>query len=182
MHKQQRWIVGILALALASGGCFGSFSLTRKLYHWNSTVSSDRWVREFVFIVMAWVPVYALGTLGDAILFNSIEFWTGNNPINSMTAQTPQTRRLAHNNAEAVLSLNGHELTIEQFQQGHPAGSVRVTQQGDHSVATDAQGHVLFTAQTLPDGTVLIKDANGKEIKSLSVHGSSETVASLSKP
>ena len=184
MQRQQRVIAGMLALALVSSGCFGTFALTRKLYNWNATVSQDRWVREFVFIVLAWVPVYSLAGLGDAIVFNSIEFWTGENPIETpikKKADAAQLRHIARHDAEAVLSLQGHEMTIEQFQHGRTAGSLHIAQQGDQSIATDAQGRVLFMAQTLPDGSVLIKDADGRLVKSYSLQERDEILASLSK-
>jgi hypothetical protein len=32
------------------------------------------------------LPVYGLCTLGDALIFNSIEFWGGENPIQKASA------------------------------------------------------------------------------------------------
>ena len=65
---------------MTSSGCFGSFSLTNKLYSWNDTVG-DKFVNSLVFWVLVILPVYNISVLADVILFNLIEFWTGNNPI-----------------------------------------------------------------------------------------------------
>lgn len=154
-----------VALGMASAGCFGSFTLTRKLYRWNDQVSQDKWIKEIIFIVLALVPVYELSGLGDAIVFNSIEFWTGNNPIEPKKAGLDRirTKRIARHGEEAVLTQDGDQLIIEQFQQGRRAASVSIRREGDVSVASDRQGTVLFIAQTLPDGRVLIRDAQGRQ-------------------
>lgn len=71
-------LLGFLPFASA---CFGSFNLTRKAYHFNRGVSADKWVRWLVFLVMS--PIYPLAGLVDMLFANSVEFWSGNNPINA---------------------------------------------------------------------------------------------------
>ena len=68
-------------LPLSTTGCFGTFQLTRKVYKFNRDVSPDKWIQELTFLVMVVLPVYGFATFLDAVLFNSIEFWTGNNPV-----------------------------------------------------------------------------------------------------
>jgi hypothetical protein len=48
------------------------------LHTWNREIE-NRWLGEGVFLVLRYVPVYALCTIGDLLLFNSIEFWGGTN-------------------------------------------------------------------------------------------------------
>lgn len=76
-------IVVTLALALSTSlvGCFGSFRATKAVYNFNRSVHPNKWVREGVFLGMVIIPVYGLATLLDAVIVNSIEFWTGRNPI-----------------------------------------------------------------------------------------------------
>jgi len=153
------------AAALLASGCYGPFHLTRKLHTWNGQVG-DKWVNEAMFIVLAWVPVYGLAILGDALIFNSIEFWGGKNPV--AVSGIPQTIRVAQGGAEAVLTRRdaseGGQIVVEQFLHGQPAGSLQIQQQGDLAVARDADGRVLFTAQTLPDGGILISDGDGRRV------------------
>jgi hypothetical protein len=68
-------------LPLATAGCFGNFALTRKVYDYNKDVSSDKWVRWLVFLILNVIPVYGFATMFDALFANSIEFWTGENPV-----------------------------------------------------------------------------------------------------
>ncbi len=60
--------------------CIGSFSLSNKLLAWNKTVGS-KFVNELVFFAFWIVPVYEVSALADIIVLNSIEFWSGSNPV-----------------------------------------------------------------------------------------------------
>lgn len=77
--------IAILILAAflpaATTGCFGSFQLVRKVYQFNREVSPDKWIRELTFLVLVIIPVYGAASFLDAVIFNSVEFWTGNNPV-----------------------------------------------------------------------------------------------------
>lgn len=81
-------------LPLATAGCFGNFSLTRKVYDYNEGVSRDKWSRWLVFLILNFVPVYAFATMFDALFANSVEFWTGENPVTSDGA--PGAERTVH--------------------------------------------------------------------------------------
>ena len=60
--------------------CIGSFRLTNKLLAWNQTIDS-KFVNELVFIAFCIVPVYPISAMADLIVINSIEFWSGENPV-----------------------------------------------------------------------------------------------------
>ncbi|MDR0969794.1 MAG: DUF3332 domain-containing protein [Lentimicrobiaceae bacterium] len=78
--------ISIAVAALALAGCFtftsciGSFGLTKKVLDWNKSVG-DKWVNELVFLALSILPVYEITVFADVIVLNTIEFWTGNNPI-----------------------------------------------------------------------------------------------------
>jgi hypothetical protein len=80
-HKLDRRVLLAGSAALLATGCFGSFKLTDLVYSWNGSVSDNKWVRWLVFLVMVIVPVYGIVLLVDAVVLNSIEFWTGDNPV-----------------------------------------------------------------------------------------------------
>lgn len=81
--RRRRVAVLLLAafLPLVATGCFGRFNLTRKVYDFNRTVSGDKWVRWLFFLGMNVIPVYGFSMFLDAVFGNSVEFWTGRNPI-----------------------------------------------------------------------------------------------------
>lgn len=75
-------IVAALCGSMLSSSCVGSFALTNKLLSWNRQVG-DKFVNEIVFFAFWIVPVYEVSALADVLVINSIEFWSGDNPIAS---------------------------------------------------------------------------------------------------
>ncbi|MFO7660130.1 MAG: DUF3332 domain-containing protein [Candidatus Cloacimonadaceae bacterium] len=71
-------LVSIMLFNLA--GCYGSFTLTRKLYDWNGQVG-DKWINSAIMWVFLIIPVYSAASFIDFFLLNTIEFWTGSNPV-----------------------------------------------------------------------------------------------------
>ena len=69
-----------LASSVLFSSCIGSFGLTNKLLDWNRNIDS-KFVNELVFIAFWIVPVYEISALADILVLNSIEFWSGNNPV-----------------------------------------------------------------------------------------------------
>ena len=172
--------MGWMALVLmVSSGCYGPFNLTRRLYQWNGQIGATKWEREFMFILLAWAPVYGLAVAGDAIVFNSMEFWTGNNPVDPPSDKRrgalPKTKRVVRGKEEAILTYvpkgDGAELLVQRFLEGHPAGSLRIERKDGRTIGTDAEGRVVLSAQTLADGHVAIHDGNGRL---LSLYGSDQ--------
>lgn len=80
MRQAHRLSRIVLVMSVFMGGCYGPFNLTRQLHTWNGQLG-DKYVNELVFLGLAILPVYAGAVIGDAVLFNSIEFWTGRNPV-----------------------------------------------------------------------------------------------------
>lgn len=69
-----------IAGSVLFSSCIGSFGLTNKLLDWNRNIDS-KFVNELVFIAFWIVPVYEISALADVLVLNSIEFWSGNNPV-----------------------------------------------------------------------------------------------------
>lgn len=85
----------LLAVTLASSvmftSCIGSFGLTNKLLDWNRGLDT-KFVNELVFLAFHIVPVYGVCVLADILVLNSIEFWTGDNPVADVgTVKTIET-------------------------------------------------------------------------------------------
>lgn len=73
-------VAATLSLSLVSTSCIGSFSLTNKLLSWNQQVG-NKFVNELVFFAFWVLPVYEISALADILVLNSIEFWSGSNPV-----------------------------------------------------------------------------------------------------
>lgn len=64
--------------------CMGKFALTRNLYAWNEQVS-NKFVNEILFVAFWILPVYEVCGIADLLVLNSIEFWSGDNPMTAST-------------------------------------------------------------------------------------------------
>ena len=81
IKKMMRTIALILALMML-GGCMGHSALTSKVVRWNLETVDSRWGREGVFLGLWVTLVYPVCFILDLFIFNSIEFWSGENAIN----------------------------------------------------------------------------------------------------
>lgn len=70
----------ILSLNGFLSGCVGSNVATSKILQFNLEVVENKYARGGVNVLLA--PVYALTVAVDLLVFNSIEFWTGESPLN----------------------------------------------------------------------------------------------------
>lgn len=75
-------IAGLLLLAcLGTPSCVGPFNAFNGVSSWNSRATDSRFLNELIYIGLWIVPVYQVAAFGDAVIFNSFEFWGGENPI-----------------------------------------------------------------------------------------------------
>jgi hypothetical protein len=70
-----------LALSLLTPACLGPDNLYGGIKNWNAEVSDQDWLNEVIFVGFWIIPVYPFALLGDVVIFNTIEYWTGDNPI-----------------------------------------------------------------------------------------------------
>lgn len=93
----------ILAL-LTLTGCMGRNALGGKVMKWNLEVTEDRWNREWVFLGLWITLVYPICGFLDLLIFNSIEFWTGENNINGQSplvdVPMSEVEKMGFNNIE----------------------------------------------------------------------------------
>lgn len=70
----------LLSGCILFSSCIGSFGLFNKLKDWNQGIG-NKFVNELVFLAFNIIPIYGVAYLADVLVLNSIEFWTGNNPV-----------------------------------------------------------------------------------------------------
>lgn len=75
---------------LFATSCIGPNNAFNSVASWNSKLSDTKWVNELAFLGLNIIPVYPLCLFGDYLVFNSVEFWTGNNWISKPEAFKPQ--------------------------------------------------------------------------------------------
>lgn len=78
----------LLAATLLTSSCVGSFSLFNKLAGWNKEATGNKFLNELIFILIS--PAYAVCTVADVLVLNTIEFWTGSNPVAQRVGTTQE--------------------------------------------------------------------------------------------
>jgi hypothetical protein len=129
-------------LPLATTACFGGFNLTRKVYKFNKDVSGDKWIRWLVFLVLVIVPIYGLSQLLDALLFNSIEFWTGNNPV-TVDAGTTRVVRVPSGETLTMTLREDRSIDVVVLHNNGKVQHVRMVKTDEAIEAWDADGTLL---------------------------------------
>lgn len=105
-----------LLVALVLSGCYGSFSLTSKLHQWNGSVG-NKFVNELVFLAFVIVPVYEVTAFIDAVVLNTIEFWSGSNPM-AMKEGEKEQKVVEINGKQYRLTAQKNKMTVEDLQKG----------------------------------------------------------------
>lgn len=77
--KGIKTMVSLLVAATLMSSCVGSFALFNKLAQWNKHATKSKFINEIIFLVIS--PAYAFCGAADTLVLNSIEFWTGDNPV-----------------------------------------------------------------------------------------------------
>ena len=77
----------LLAGSVLFSSCIGSFSLFNKYASWQKEMTDSKYVNAIVgFFLMPIVGSITL--LADSVIFNTIEFWSGDNPLASNVGKT----------------------------------------------------------------------------------------------
>ena len=74
--------LALLCMVALMTGCLGRSAVGGKVRSFNLSVAENSAVREGLFLGMQVLWVYRIALLLDLFIFNSIEFWTGENWVN----------------------------------------------------------------------------------------------------
>ena len=88
-HRIIATLLSLVMVASFSTACIGRGALGKKLAKWNLEVNEERWNREIIFFGLYMFGVYPLAGVADILVINSIEFWTGTNPISQESSISP---------------------------------------------------------------------------------------------
>ncbi|MBQ9654540.1 MAG: DUF3332 domain-containing protein [Prevotella sp.] len=100
----------LLLGCMATSSCIGSFSLFNKLTSWETHMTDSKFVNAIVGFVINIVAI-PVTLLVDSLVLNTIEFWSGDNPIEANVGKTKQVMG-EDGRYYAVKTLkNGYEVT-----------------------------------------------------------------------
>ena len=85
--------------------------MTNKLLSWNNQIG-EKFVNELVFFAFWILPVYEVSALADILVLNSIEFWSGSNPV------AKGTKVIDGNDGKYLVKCDGKGYTIKSVNDG----------------------------------------------------------------
>jgi hypothetical protein len=133
-------LLAVTSLASLTISCYGSFSLTKKLYKWNGTLG-NKFVGALVFWILIVLPVYEVTLVADYFVLNVIEFWTGNQLVTQgqtkVITKDGVTMELS-SPRPGVLVIKSHDMVMEAHEGG--------------AVIRDTQGNLLAELTPTEDG------------------------------
>lgn len=154
-------LAGAIASILTLSGCLGdsnksgsTFICIRKVHEVNCTITNNKWINEILFIIPGGF-CYGIASFLDTIIFNSIHFWTGDNPLASTTITDA-------NGVEYSLAKTESTLTITNQATGEVA-----TFQYDADTQTwssiDANGNATTLAKLVGNNKAIVYTATGAQ-------------------
>ncbi len=149
----------VIAVSLGTmtlSSCIGSFGLTNTVLDWNKRATDNKFVNELIFIVIS--PAYAVCSVADLFVLNSIEFWTGEKVV----AEVGKTKDVMGKDGRmyAIKTLkNGYEITDPE---GEKSYFVFNKKKKSWSYSKDGDIRELFSFNE--DGSIQACLPNGEKI------------------
>ena len=167
-------VVTLVSLFSVTTACYGSFNLTRSLYKWNGQMRGtkefpDKWMRELLFLPM--MPIYFLAAFGDALIVNSVEFWSGRNPIR-MSREGEDGRLLIVQAGETTVRMrlaeNSNSASVSYAKAGRVVRSGKIVEANGSYDFVDESGRTLYSAELNDAGGIVIVDGECQLIHTIS--------------
>ena len=154
MKKRYLSVALIIALAgsMLSTSCIGSFALTNKVLDWNKSIG-NKFVNEVVFFAFWILPVYEITALADALVLNSIEFWSGDNPM------AKSTKVIEGQDGRYLVDCDGKGYTIKSEIDGSIVRLDFDQEEQTWSATANGETHAILTF--VDDSHVKVPSVNG---------------------
>lgn len=180
----------VLVFSLIGTGCLGRFAAFNKLSEWNQKVTDNKFINEVIFLGLNIIPVYGIALLADAIVINSIEFWTGNNP---MLTQVDHQKVVQSGDVKVVQTFHQDQevkaMVTEYYIQGRLEQKLTLSLRADspefRGTVVTADGKMENFAIQAEDSKLLVTrfGANGDSkmevVEGIALHSLSQKVAGL---
>ena len=161
--------VVLLAGSFLCSSCIGSFSLFNKYEKWQCNMTSNKYVNGIVGLILQPI-VGGVCLFVDAVVLNTIEFWTGSNP---MALNKVQTVKGQDGRYYAVKTLkNGYEVKapngeITLFTHDSKTESWSITQNGvtKEIIRFNVDGTIQATLQSGEKMTVSNDEAGMMQVR-----------------
>ncbi|WP_288287537.1 DUF3332 domain-containing protein [uncultured Prevotella sp.] len=146
----------LLAGSFLCSSCIGSFSLFNKYEKWQCTMTSNKYVNGIVGLILQPI-VGGVCLFVDAVVLNTIEFWTGSNPM-------------AINKVQTVKGQDGRYYAVKTLKNGYevkaPNGEVTlfIHDSKTESWSISQNGVTKEIIRFNADGTIQASLQNGEKL------------------
>lgn len=148
----------ILSGSIICSSCIGSFGLWSSLKDWNNNIG-NKFVNEIVFLAFHIVPVYEVAYLADVIVLNSIEFWSGSNPLTDVGS----VKTVKGESGEYLVQTNEDGYTItKKGEEDKPLTLIYDKEKNTWNASAEGQTFELITMNE--DGTITFKQQDGTPV------------------
>lgn len=150
----------IVCCALAGAtltSCIGSYALFNKVRGWNEQATGNKFLNELIHIGLWIVPVYEVTFLADILVLNSVEFWSGTNPIAAGTVKEVNTE-----NGKFLVTTIKDGYSIEKEGESTPVELRFNQEEQSWNVVCDGKSYEIM--KLCNDGTVDLNMQNGQYI------------------
>lgn len=115
MRKTTMFISIILMMIMGTvqSSCIGSFKLSKKVLTWNKSLGG-KFLNELVYILFWVLPVYEVSLLIDGLVLNTIEFWSGSNPV-AMKSGEMETKIVEQNGVKYQVTASQNRFDFIQL-------------------------------------------------------------------
>ena len=122
---------------------------------WNQGLG-NKFVNEIVFLAFHVVPVYEVAYLADVLVLNSIEFWSGSNPV----AEVGSIKTVKGENGEYLVRTNADGYTItKKGEEDKQLDLVYNPENRTWNAVAEGESFELITMNE--DGTITFKQKDG---------------------
>ena len=168
--KANKTLIAVLLIStsILCSSCIGSFKLWNGLKEWNQGIG-NKFVNELVFIALNIVPVDGVAYFADVVVLNTIEFWSGSNPVASN-----EVKEVKGENGNYLVASNENGYTITNKEDNQSLDLVYNKENKSWNAVTESENFELVKMND--DGTATINMQNGT---SMTVTPDSEGIASV---
>ncbi|MBL4656886.1 MAG: DUF3332 domain-containing protein [Flavobacteriales bacterium] len=140
--------------------CYGPFQLTNKVYNWNGEFKGFE--KHLIFWALLIIPVYEVAAILDALILNTIQFWTGNNPL-SMKEGEMDTQLVQSNGKLYEITATKNKFLINEVTDGASSNEVSlIYKPSEKSWNLRENGKTVKLAEQLDESTVGLYAPHGR--------------------
>lgn len=162
--KRNVIIASALSLTLLNSSCLGSFNAVSNLKAWNDQATDNEFVNNAIFWGLNIIPVYGLFLLGDVLIFNVLEFWTGSNPV-AMAEGEIETQVATIKGQKVKLTAQKNQFKIEVLEGKKAGKTIELVYTPENKTWNAKDGDKLIELASFKDGFYMVYSPNGEQIK-----------------